>query len=233
MADTATIGILGKKVGMTRFFKPDGTNIPVTVIQAGPCIVTQVKTTAKDGYAAIQIAFDDVAPRNSTQPVIGHDAKAGTAPKRIHREIRLETDAEAEAYTLGQELGVAALEALKFVDIVGTSKGKGFQGVMKLYRFKGLCASHGTERKHRSPGSIGSHGTDRGHGAKIKKGKRMARRMGDEQVTVRSLDVVKIDSANNLLLVKGAIPGASDGIVLIKTPSRLYKRKVRIQAGAA
>jgi large subunit ribosomal protein L3 len=165
--------------------------------------------------------------------VIGHDAKAGTAPKRIHREIRLETDAEAEAYTLGQEIGIDALSALKFVDVIGTSKGKGFQGVMKLYRFKGLCASHGTERKHRSPGSIGSHGTDRGHGAKIKKGKRMARRMGDEQVTVRSLDVVKIDSANNLLLVKGAIPGANDGIVLIKTPARLYKRKVRIQAGVA
>jgi large subunit ribosomal protein L3 len=103
---------------------------------------------------------------------------------------------------------------------------------MKLYRFKGQIASHGVERKHRSPGSIGSHGTDRGHGAKIKKGKRMARRMGDEQVTVRSLDVVKIDAANNLMLVKGAVPGANEGLLLIKTPNRLYKRKVRIQAGA-
>jgi len=228
----ARTGILGKKIGMTRFFKPDGTNIPVTVIQAGPCVVTQVKTTATDGYAAVQIAFDDMKARNSTQAQIGHDAKAGSGPKRAHREIRLESDAEAEAFTLGQEIKVDAMAELKFVDIVGTSKGKGFQGVMKLYRFKGLFASHGCERKHRSPGSIGSHGTDRGHGAKIKKGKRMAGRMGDEQVTVRSLDVVKVDAANNLLLVKGAVPGANDGLLFIKTPGRLYKRKARIQAGA-
>ncbi len=226
-------GILGRKLGMTRFFRPDGTNIPVTVIQAGPCVVTQVKTSETDGYAAVQIAFDDLKPRNSTQAMIGHDAKAGAAPKRAHRELRLATDADAQAFTLGQELKVDALGELKFVDIVGTSKGKGFAGVMKRHNFKGMCATHGTERKHRTPGSIGSHGTDRGHGAKIKKGKRMAGRMGDEQVTVRSLDVVKLDPENNILLVKGAVPGANDGLLLIKTPSRLYKRKVRIQAGAA
>ncbi|MFM8731845.1 MAG: 50S ribosomal protein L3 [Phycisphaerales bacterium] len=226
-------GILGRKIGMTRFFRPDGTNIPVTVIQAGPCVVTQVKTSETDGYAAVQIAFDDMKPRNSTQAMIGHDAKAGAAPKRAHRELRLATDADAQAFTLGQEIKVDTLGELKFVDIVGTSKGKGFAGVMKRHNFKGMCATHGTERKHRTPGSIGSHGTDRGHGAKIKKGKRMAGRMGDEQVTVRSLDVVKLDPENNILLVKGAVPGASDGLLLIKTPSRLYKRKVRIQAGAA
>ena len=226
-------GILGRKIGMTRFFRPDGTNIPVTVIQAGPCVVTQVKTSETDGYAAVQIAFDDLKPRNSTQAMIGHDAKAGAAPKRAHRELRLATDADAQAFTLGQEIKVDALGELKFVDIVGTSKGKGFAGVMKRHNFKGMCATHGTERKHRTPGSIGSHGTDRGHGAKIKKGKRMAGRMGNEQVTVRSLDVVKLDAENNLLLVKGAVPGANDGLLLIKTPSRLYKRKVRIQAGAA
>jgi large subunit ribosomal protein L3 len=226
-------GILGRKLGMTRFFRPDGTNIPVTVIQAGPCVVTQVKTSETDGYAAVQIAFDDLKPRNSTQAMIGHDAKAGAAPKRAHRELRLATDADAQAFTLGQEIKVDALGELKFVDIVGTSKGKGFAGVMKRHNFKGMCATHGTERKHRTPGSIGSHGTDRGHGAKIKKGKRMAGRMGDEQVTVRSLDVVKLDPENNILLVKGAVPGANDGLLLIKTPSRLYKRKVRIQAGAA
>jgi|688.fasta_scaffold399797_2 large subunit ribosomal protein L3 len=226
-------GILGRKIGMTRFFRPDGTNIPVTVIQAGPCVVTQVKTSETDGYAAVQIAFDDLKPRNSTQAMIGHDAKAGAAPKRAHRELRLATDADAQAFTLGQEIKVDALGELKFVDIVGTSKGKGFAGVMKRHNFKGMCATHGTERKHRTPGSIGSHGTDRGHGAKIKKGKRMAGRMGDEQVTVRSLDVVKLDPENNILLVKGAVPGANDGLLLIKTPSRLYKRKVRIQAGAA
>jgi large subunit ribosomal protein L3 len=226
-------GILGRKIGMTRFFRPDGTNIPVTVIQAGPCVVTQVKTSETDGYAAVQIAFDDLKPRNSTQAMIGHDAKAGAAPKRAHRELRLATDADAQAFTLGQEIKVDALGELKFVDIIGTSKGKGFQGVMKRHRFKGMFASHGCERKHRTPGSIGSHGTDRGHGAKIKKGKRMAGRMGDEQVTVRSLDVVKLDPENNILLVKGAVPGANDGLLLIKTPSRLYKRKARIQAGAA
>jgi large subunit ribosomal protein L3 len=232
MSSTKT-GILGRKIGMTRFFRPDGTNIPVTVIQAGPCVVTQVKTSETDGYAAVQIAFDDLKPRNSTQAMIGHDAKAGAAPKRAHRELRLATDADAQAFTLGQEIKVDALGELKFVDIVGTSKGKGFAGVMKRHNFKGMCATHGTERKHRTPGSIGSHGTDRGHGAKIKKGKRMAGRMGDEQVTVRSLDVVKLDPENNILLVKGAVPGANDGLLLIKTPSRLYKRKVRIQAGAA
>ena len=226
-------GILGRKIGMTRFFRPDGTNIPVTVIQAGPCVVTQVKTSETDGYAAVQIAFDDMKPRNSTQAMIGHDAKAGAAPKRAHRELRLATDADAQSFTLGQEIKVDTLGELKFVDIVGTSKGKGFAGVMKRHNFKGMCATHGTERKHRTPGSIGSHGTDRGHGAKIKKGKRMAGRMGDERVTVRSLDVVKLDPENNILLVKGAVPGANDGLLLIKTPSRLYKRKVRIQAGAA
>ena len=231
MANAKT-GILGRKIGMTRFFRPDGSNIPVTVIQAGPCVVTQVKTVDSDGYAAVQVAFDDLKPRNSTQAMIGHDAKAGAAPKRMHREIRLASDAEAQAYTLGQEITVGALAELKFVDIVGTSKGKGFAGVMKRHNFKGMCATHGTERKHRTPGSIGSHGTDRGHGAKIKKGKRMAGRMGDEQVTVRSLDVVKLDPENNLLLVKGAVPGANDGLLLIKSPGRLYKRKVRIQAGA-
>lgn len=230
---TARTGIIGKKIGMTRYFMPDGTNIPVTVITAGPCVVTQVKTVKTDGYSAVQFAFEDVKGRNSTQPVIGHDAKAGTTPKRVHQELRLATDAEAEAFQAGQAITVSSLDGLKFVDIIGRSKGKGFAGVMKRHRFKGMCATHGTERKHRTPGSIGSHGTDRGHGAKIKKGKRMAGRMGDEQVTTRSLAIVKIDNDRNLLLIKGAVPGASDGYLFIKTPSRLYKRKARIQAGAA
>lgn len=228
----ARTGLIGKKIGMTRFFQPDGTNIPVTVIVAGPCVVTQVKTTKTDGYSAVQIAFEDIKARNSTQPEIGHDAKAGTTPKRIHHELRMESDAEAEAFQLGQTLTASTLEGLKFVDIVGRSKGKGFQGQMKRHNFKGMFASHGNERKHRTGGSIGSHGTDRGHGAKIKKGKRMAGRMGDERVTVRSLDVVKVDGERNIILVKGAVPGANDGYLFIKTPSRLYKRKARIQAGA-
>ncbi|MGA1310227.1 MAG: 50S ribosomal protein L3, partial [Gemmatimonadaceae bacterium] len=216
-----------------RSFTPEGKNIPVTVIEAGPCVVTQVKTTSSDGYAAVQLAYGELAPRRSTRPVIAHDAKAGTAPKRLHREFRCGDDAEAGGFELGQVLTVESLEGTKFVDVIGTSKGKGFAGVMKRHNFAGLEASHGVERKHRSAGAIASHGTDRGHGAKIKKGKRMAGRMGDEQVTVRSLDVVKLDPENNILLVKGAVPGANDGLLLIKSPSRLYKRKARIQAGAA
>ena len=223
--------ILGKKIGMTRWFMEDGTNIPVTVIEAGPCVVTQVKTTATDGYAAVQLAFDDAKPRTSTQPVIGHDAKAGSNPKRVHRELRLESDKDAEGFTLGQAVTVSALDGIKFVDVTGQSKGKGFQGTMVRWNFKGMCASHGTERKHRSPGSIGGGGTDRGVGPKLKKGKKMSGHMGDERVTIRSLDVVSIDAEKNLLVVKGAVPGASDGYLFIKTPTRLYKRKARIQAG--
>jgi large subunit ribosomal protein L3 len=232
MSSAATqAAIIGRKVGMTRFFTEDGKNIPVTVIQAGPCFVTQVKTVESDGYAAVQIALEDVKPRRSTQAMIGHDAAAGVSPKRIHREFRLDADDQAVGFTLGQEITVKSLEGLKFVDVVGTSKGKGFQGAMVRHGFKGLCASHGTERKHRSPGSIGSHGTDRGHGAKIKKGKLMAGHMGDAQVTIRSIDIVSIDEANNLLLVKGPVPGANTGILFIRTPRRLYKSKARKQAG--
>lgn len=223
--------IIGRKVGMTRMFTPDGKNIPVTVISAGPCVVTQVKTTAEDGYSAVQIAMEDVKPRRTTMAVMGHDAKAGTTPKRIHREIRCVDDAEAQQYQLGQEVTVKSLEGLKFVDVVGTSKGKGFQGTMVRHNFKGLCASHGTERKHRSPGAIGSYATDRGHGAKIKKGRKMAGHMGDVQVTIRSLDLVSIDEPNNLLLVKGAVPGPNTGIVYIRAPRRLFKDKARKQAG--
>ena len=223
--------ILGKKIGMTRWFMEDGTNIPVTVIEAGPCVVTQVKTTTTDGYAAVQLAFDDAKARTSTQPVIGHDAKAGSNPKRVHRELRLESDKDAEGFTLGQAVTVSALDGIKFVDVTGQSKGKGFQGTMVRWNFKGMCASHGTERKHRSPGSIGGGGTDRGVGPKLKKGKKMSGHMGDERVTIRSLDVVSIDAEKNLLVVKGAVPGASDGYLFIKTPTRLYKRKARIQAG--
>jgi large subunit ribosomal protein L3 len=219
--------IIGRKIGMTRFFLEGGKNIPVTVIQAGPCIVTQIKTIATDGYAAVQLGFEDVKPRNSTMAVIGHDIKAGTAPKRIHKELRCKDDAEAGVFTVGATVDASILEGVGYVDVVGISKGKGFQGVMKKFGFKGLTATHGTERKHRSPGSIGSHGTDRGHGAKIKKGKRMAGQMGDDQVTARSLDVVKIDAENNVILVKGAVPGATNGILVIRAATRLYKRKAK------
>jgi large subunit ribosomal protein L3 len=225
--------IIGRKIGMTRYFTEEGRNVPVTVIQAGPCHVTQIKTTASDGYAAIQIAMEDVKPRRSNQAIIGHDAKAGVGPQLLHREVRLDDDGEAQAYQLGQVITVAAIEPLKFVDVVGTSKGKGFQGAMVRHHFKGLFASHGTERKHRSPGSIGSHATDRGHGAKIKKGKKMAGHMGDQRVTARSLDVIAVDADRNLLLVKGPVPGPNTGIVFVRASRRLYKSKARIQAGEA
>lgn len=224
------VALIGKKIGMTRYFTPEGKNLPVTVVQVESCVVTQVKTSDKHGYSAVQIGGEDTKARRSTMPMIGHDAKAGTGPKRVHREFRCADDAEANGYSVGQELTLAALEGVKFVDVIGTSKGKGFQGTMKRHNFKGMTASHGVERKHRSPGSIGSHGTDRGHGAKIKKGKRMAGQMGDERVTVRSLDVVSVDLSKNLLLVKGAVPGAAEGTIVIRPAKRLFKRKARVQA---
>ena len=160
-----TIAILGRKIGMTRFFLDNGKNIPVTVIEAGPCVVTQVKTTDRDGYSAVQLAFEDMKARNSSMPMIGHDQKAGSDPKRLHREMRVIDDASANAFELGQLITVSALDGTAYVDVIGTSKGKGFAGNMKRNNFKGMSATHGTERKHRTGGSIGSHGTDRGHGA--------------------------------------------------------------------
>ena len=223
--------ILGRKVGMTRWFQEDGTNIPVTVIEAGPCVVTQVKTTEADGYAAIQLGFEDAKVRRAAMPQIGHDAKAKTAPKRIHREFRIDDD-EAEGFELGQSIDVSVFEDVKFVDVAGTSKGKGFQGPMKRHNFSGLEASHGVQRKHRSAGSIGGHATNLGTGPKIKKGKRMAGHMGDERVTVRSLDVVHADPEKNLLVVKGPVPGPNGGDLYIRPATRLYKSKARAQAEA-
>lgn len=218
--------ILGRKVGMTRLYDADGKNIPVTVIQAGPCFVSQVKTAETDGYDAIQIAFEDVKGRNSTFPLIAHDAKAGLSPKRFHREVRL-GDGEASSYELGQEVKVSVFADTKFVDIVGTSKGKGTAGAMKRHGFAGLEASHGVERKHRSPGSICGRSSNRGTG-KPKKGIRMAGRMGNERVTCRSVQVVGIDEAKGLLLVKGPVPGANKGLVYIREAKRLYKQKARL-----
>ncbi len=222
--------LLGQKLGMTRLFNEDGVSVPVTVISVGPCVVTQIKTEETDGYNAVQVGYGEIKPRNSTMPIIGHDAKAKTAPKRLHREFR--TD-EVGSYELGQELGVDLLEKFVFVDISGTSKGKGFQGVMKRHNFAGQEASHGVERKHRSAGSIGGHATNRGTGPKPKKGKKMAGQMGNERVTVRSLEVVKIDAAQGLLLVKGPVPGANKGFLEISEPSRLYTSKATKQAAKA
>jgi len=226
------LSLLGKKIGMTRVYTDDGTSVPVTVIEAGPCVVTQIRTPERDGYSAVQIGFGDAKPRTSTRPIIGHDARAGVGPRRIHREFRVSPE-EAANYTLGQALTVKDLEGFAFVDVVGRSKGKGFQGVMKRHNFAGLEASHGVERKHRSAGAIAGHATNRGTGPKIKKGKRMAGHMGDERVTVRSLDVVRLLPEDNLVLVKGPTPGANNGFVEIRTPTRLYAPKAAKQAAAA
>ncbi|MFP4144500.1 MAG: 50S ribosomal protein L3 [Phycisphaeraceae bacterium] len=219
--------ILGRKVGMTRFYGEGDRNVPVTVIEAGPCVISQLKTQETDGYDAVQLAFDDVKARNSTFQMIGHDARAGAAPKRFHREVKL-AEGELGNYELGQHLTVEIFDEVKFVDVVGTSKGKGYQGTMKRHNFKGQLASHGVERKHRSPGSIGGHANNAGKSGKIKKGKRMAGQMGDERVTVRSLPVVGIDKERNLLLVKGPVPGPKRGLLMVREAVRLYKRKAKL-----
>jgi len=225
------VSLLGKKLGMTRVFTEEGASVPVTVIGVGPCVVTQVKKADdSDGYNAVQIAFDDVKARNSTMPLIGHDAKARTTPKRFHREFRVD-EGEIDGYELGQELTVDALANHKFVDVIGTSKGKGFQGTMKRHNFKGQPASHGTERKHRSPGSIASHASNAGTG-KLSRGLRMPGQMGAERVTVRSLPVVQVDAERGLLLVKGSVPGPNKGLVEVRTARRLYKSKRTVQAEA-
>lgn len=217
--------ILGRKIGMTRYYDEDGKNIPVTIIQAGPCFVSQVKSVETDGYDAVQMAFEDVKARNSTFPLIAHDAKAGLGAKRFHKEMRL-GEGESSGYTLGQEIAVDVFDAVKYVDVIGTSKGKGTQGPMKRHGFKGQEASHGVERKHRSPGSIGGRSSNLGTG-KPKKGIRMAGRMGNERVTVRSVEVVGIDKEQGLLLVKGPVPGANKGLVMVREATRLYKRKAK------
>ena len=221
--------ILGRKIGMTRLFNEDGSDTPVTVIQAGPCFVSQVKSTETDGYDAIQLAFEDIKGRNSTYPVIGHDAKAGLTPKRFHRELRLD-DGDAAEFQLGQTISAENFEEVQFVDVIGTIKGKGFQGAMKRHGFGGQEASHGVERKHRSPGSVGGRSSNLGTG-KPKKGIRMAGHMGDERVTVRNLPIVAIDKERNLLMVKGPVPGANQGLVMVRSAKRLWKRKAALVAG--
>lgn len=219
--------LLGKKIGMTRLFDGQGRQVPVTVIQAGQNFVSQIKTADRDGYAAVQLAFETIKPRNSTMPKIGHDAKAGLPSLRFHREVRL-TEEEAGQYNPGQPLTVEVFEGVKFVDVIGTSKGKGFQGTMKRWNFKGQPGSHGTERKHRSPGSIGGHATNRGFSGRPKKGKRMSGHMGSERVTARSLEVIRTDKDNGLIIVKGAVPGPNQGLVMIRKAVRLSKSKAKL-----
>ncbi len=208
--------LLGKKVGMTQIYDDAGRMVSVTVIQAGPCKVMQVKTPAADGYAALQLGYDDVKKNRILKPAQGHAAKAQTAPKRFVREWRL-NDADTPPYGLGDEVRVSAFAGVKYVDVSGISKGKGYAGVMKRHHFGGFPASHGTERKHRAGGSIASHASDRGHGGNLKKGKRMGGRMGGKRVTSKHNIVVAIDEENNLLVVKGAVPGPSGSYVEVRS----------------
>lgn len=205
--------ILGKKIGMTQVYDPEGTLHPVTVVQAGPCHVLQVKTPDTDGYHAVQLGFGPVKASRARRPQIGHAAKAGREPKRFVREIRLDAAGDV---TAGQEITVELFEQVAYVDVTGTTKGRGFAGAVKRHGFKGQLASHGVERKHRSPGSISSHASDAGTGPGPKKGKRMAGHMGDVRCTTRNLRLIGVDAANNLLLIQGALPGAGGGHLLIR-----------------
>ncbi len=209
----AMTGILGTKLGMTQVFDETGQVVPVTVVQAGPCVVTAVRTPDNDGYSAVQIGFGEINPRKVTKPVAGLFEKAGVTPRRYVAEIRTEGASE---YTLGQELTAALFAAGQRVDVTGKSKGKGFAGVMKRHHFKGLSASHGTQRKHRSPGSIGACATP----SRVFKGVRMAGRMGAERTTVQSLTVHAVDGDKNLLLIKGAVPGPRGGLVMVRSAAR-------------
>ncbi len=208
--------LLGKKIGMTQMYDEADKLLPVTVIQAGPCVVMQVKTVNTDGYDAVQLGYDDVKKSRRKNSQLGHAKKANSEPKRFIREMRLSGDTAAE-YKVGDSLTVSVFKEDKYVDIVGTSKGKGFAGVMKRYDFHGMPGSHGTERKHRSPGSIASHGTDRGHGGNLHKGKRMAGHLGNHRATEKNHSLVAIDEERNLLMVKGCVPGSFGSYVVVRS----------------
>lgn len=200
-------GVLGEKLGMTQVFDDEGRIVPVTVVQAGPCVVTQLKTQEKDGYTAVQIGYGQIDPRKVNKPRAGHFEKAGVTPRRYLVELRGDTELE-----LGQEITASVFEAGQKIDVTGTSKGKGTAGVMKRHGFRGLGASHGTQRKHRSPGSIGGCATP----GRVFKGLRMAGRHGNARTTVQNLTVHAVDEEKGLLLIKGAVPGPNGGVVLVR-----------------
>jgi large subunit ribosomal protein L3 len=210
---TSIRGLLGEKLGMTQVWDDGNRLVPVTVVKAGPCVVTQVRTEDKDGYAAVQIAYGAIDPRKVTKPLAGHFAKAGTTPRRHLVELRTEDAAE---FAPGQELTAEAFSAGQEVDVTGTSKGKGTAGVMKRHGFKGLGAGHGTQRKHRSPGSIGGCATP----GRVFKGMRMAGRMGGVRTTTQGLTVHAVDAERGLLLIRGALPGPRGGLVLVRTAAK-------------
>jgi large subunit ribosomal protein L3 len=210
--DREVKGILGAKLGMTQIWD-NGRVVPVTVVQAGPNVVTQVRTADKDGYSAVQLAYGAIDPRKVNKPAAGHFEKAGVAPRRHLVELRT---TDASEYTLGQELTAETFEAGQLIDVSGKTKGKGFAGVMKRHGFHGLRASHGVERKHRSPGSIGGCATP----GRVFKGVRMAGRMGGVRYTVQNVKVQAVEAEENLILVKGAIPGPKGGLVLLRTAAK-------------
>ncbi len=226
------IGLLGKKVGMTQIFDPNGQVIPVTVIQAGPCHVLQVKTKERDGYEAVQLGFLDKPRRLASRSVRGHVAKldskrqraraaagiaavakAGCEPQRFVREFRI----SPAGFEVGQEVKVGTLQGAFAVDVIGTTKGRGTQGVMRRHNFKGQRATHGVKKVHRHQGGTGCNT----HPARVFKGKRMAGHLGDERVTIRNLRLVQIDEANNLLLIRCAVPGPNGGLVIVRPTNRL------------
>lgn len=210
MTNTEIKGILGNKLGMTQVFDENNRVVPVTVVKAGPCVVTQVRTEELDGYSAVQLAFGSIDPRKINKPTAGHYAKAGVTPRRHIVELRIP---DASSYEVGQELGVDVFADGVAVDVTGTSKGKGYAGVMKRHGFKGQGASHGNQAAHRRPGSIGGCATP----GRVFKGTRMAGRMGSDRVTTQNLTVHKVDTEAGILLIKGAIPGRKGGLVVVRT----------------
>lgn len=203
-------GVLGEKLGMTQVFDADGRVTPVTVVKAGPCVVTQVRTPDTDGYAAVQIAYGAIDPRKVNKPLAGHFERAGVPPRRYVLELRT---SNAEEYTLGQELTAESFEAGEKIDVVGRSKGKGTSGVMKRHGFRGLSATHGTHRKHRSPGAIGGAA----YPGRVFKGQKMAGRHGNTRTTVQNLHVHSVDAERGLLLIKGAVPGPNGSVLLVRS----------------
>ena len=213
MSDRQMKGILGTKLGMTQVFDESNRIVPVTVVKAGPCVVTQVRTDEKDGYQAVQLAFGAIDPRKVNKPETGHFAKAGVTPRRHIAELRT---TDAGEYTVGQEITAEVFEGGSVVDVTGTTKGHGTAGVMKRHGFHGLGAGHGVQRKHRSPGSIGACATP----SRVFKGVRMAGRMGHARVTTQNLTVHRVDADSGLLLIKGAVPGPKGGLVFVRTAAK-------------
>jgi large subunit ribosomal protein L3 len=206
-------GLLGEKLGMTQVWDEANRLVPVTVVQAGPCVVTQVRSEETDGYIGVQIAFGAIDPRKVTKPLAGHFAEAGVTPRRHLIELRT---ADAGEYSLGQELTVETFAAGQKIDVTGKTKGKGFAGGMKRHGFKGLGAGHGVQRKHRAPGSIGGCATP----GRVFKGTRMAGRMGGVRQTTQGLTVHAVDVERGLILIKGAVPGPRGSVVLVRTAAK-------------